>query len=59
MVYVFYRGDDVQFVGTAEECSSHFGINIRSIRWHASPTARRRADKDENTKRLYAEKVEV
>lgn len=58
-IYVFYRGEVVQFVGTDVECAQHFGINLRSIHWHATPTARRRANEGLDNKKLYAEKVEV
>lgn len=56
--YVFYRGESLQFVGTLDECAAHFGITAKSVRWHASPTARRRANEGLDNKQLYAEKVD-
>lgn len=58
-IYVFYRGESVQFVGTDSECSEHFGMNLRSVHWHATPTARRRANQGIDNNKLYAEKVEA
>lgn len=57
-IYVFYRGETVQFVGTDTECAEHFGMNVRSVHWHATPTARRRANEGVDNNKLYAEKVE-
>jgi hypothetical protein len=58
MIYVFYRGEEPVFVGVLRECMEHFGMNERSVRWHATPTARRRANQGIDNNRLYAEKVE-
>lgn len=40
--YVVYRGDDVLCVGTARECAERLGVSESSVRWLASPAARRR-----------------
>lgn len=58
-VYVFYKGDNLQFVGTADECAQHFNTDKRSISWYASPTALRSANNGVDNRRLYAEKVVI
>lgn len=57
-IYVFYRGDEVQFVGVERECIEHFNITRDHLKWLATPTARRRADKDPTAQRLCAEKID-
>ena len=54
--YVFYRGDDPVFTGTAEECAAHFNISVESVSWLASPASKRRAEAGGDD-RLYAERV--
>ena len=56
-IYVFYRGEEVVFVGDLEESIAHFGMNKKHITWLATGVARRRAEENPESRRLYAEKV--
>ncbi len=40
--YSLYKGDVLQGTGTAEELASQFGVSPKTIRWYASPAAKRR-----------------
>ena len=47
--YSLYKGDVLLGTGTAEQLANQFGVSPRTIRWYASPAARRR---DTGTRRV-------
>lgn len=57
-IYVFYRGDDVDFVGDQVESLDHYKTTLDHLRWLAAPVARRRAEKDPESRKLFAIKVD-
>ena len=56
--YAVYKGDEFIFVGTLEEVAEKLGVSTKSVKWMATPAAKRRADKPGSTK-MIIEKVEV
>lgn len=56
--YAVYKGDDFIFMGTLEEVAERLGVSTKSVKWMATPTAKKRADKPGSTK-MIVEKVEV
>lgn len=56
--YAVYKGDDFIFMGTLEEVAERFGVSTKSVKWMATPAAKKRADKPGSTK-MIVEKVEV
>lgn len=42
-----YRGDDVLFVGTLDECAEHLGVKRATIQFYLSPTYHRRVARRE------------
>jgi len=56
--YAVYKGDDFIFMGTLEEVAERLGVSIKSVKWMATPAAKKRADKPGSTK-MIVEKVEV
>lgn len=57
VVYVFYRGDDVQFVGTVDECVEHFNMTRKQVYWYATPANMRRVNSGVGSRQLYAVRV--
>ena len=57
-IYVFYRGDEVIFVGTIEECVVHFKIKREMVIGYATPSMRKRGDKP-GSNAMYAVKIKV
>lgn len=51
--YALWKGDQVLAIGTAKELAERFGVTVKTIRWLASPAARRR----DTGKRLVAERI--
>ena len=51
--YALYKGEELLCIGTAAELASRLGVTVRTIRWYASPTAKRR----DNGNRLVAERI--
>lgn len=56
--YGVYKGDEFIMVGSLEEVAEKLGVSKESVRWMASPVAKRRADKPGSTKMIVV-KVEV
>lgn len=56
--YGVYKGDEFIMVGSLEEVAKKLGVSEKSVKWMASPTAKRRADKPGSTKMIVV-KVEV
>lgn len=56
--YAVYKGDDFIFMGTLEEVAERLGVSTKSVKWMATPAAKKRADKPGSTK-MIVEKVEV
>lgn len=48
--YAIYKGDDLLFIGTIEECMEHFNVKRSTIRWWSYPVNHRRAAKGKNVK---------
>ena len=40
--YAMWKGDQLLAVGTAKELAERFGVTVKTIRWLASPAAKRR-----------------
>lgn len=40
--YALWKGDKVLAIGTAKELAERFCVSVKTIRWWASPAARRR-----------------
>lgn len=55
---MFYRGDDVDFVGDQVESLDHYKITLDHLRWLAAPTAKRRAEKSPESRKLFAIKID-
>lgn len=51
--YTLWKGDQVLAIGTAKELAERFGVTVKTIRWLASPAAKRR----DTGKRLVAERI--
>ena len=51
--YAMWKGDQVIAIGTAKELAERFGVTVKTIRWLASPAAKRR----DTGKRLVAERI--
>ena len=56
--YGVYKGDEFIMVGSLEDVAEKLGVSTKSVKWMASPAAKRRADKPGSTK-MIIEKVEV
>lgn len=39
-----YRGDEHVMVGTVAELAERMGVSRETVRWHATPSARRRTE---------------
>lgn len=57
-IYVFYRNEDVDFVGNMEESMSHYDTSKDHIQWLSTPTAKRRAEAKPESRKLYCIKVD-
>lgn len=40
--YAIWKGDECIAIGTAKELAKRFGVTVKTIRWWASPAAKRR-----------------
>lgn len=40
--YAIWKGDQCIAIGTAKELAKRFGVTVKTIRWYASPAAKRR-----------------
>lgn len=40
-LYVVYKGDEIVATGTLEECARKLHIQPSTMRWYATPSARR------------------
>lgn len=40
--FIVYKGDQMVAVGTAEDCAAILGVKPSTIRWHVTPTGRKR-----------------
>ncbi len=56
--YSVYKGDEFIFMGTLDEVAERLGVSTKSVKWMATPAAKKRADKPGSTK-MIVEKVEV
>lgn len=56
--YSVYKGDEFIFIGTLDEVAERLGVSTKSVKWMATPAAKKRADKPGSTK-MIVEKVEV
>jgi len=54
--FAVYRGDDLEFMGTAQECAEHLGVLPETVAWYTTPTARKR---QANRKRLGVTVIRV
>lgn len=50
--YAVYRGEKLLVIGSVSHCAQQLGIKEDTVRWLASPAAKRR----DNGKRMVAEK---
>ncbi|CEG02212.1 hypothetical protein BN1002_04542 [Bacillus sp. B-jedd] len=41
--YAVYKGDDLLVMGTARECAAELNVRPETIRWHSTPTGRKRS----------------
>lgn len=57
-IYVFYRGDDVDFVGDMQQSMDHYKSTKDHIQWLSTPTAKRRAEAKPESRKLYCVKVD-
>ena len=57
-IYVFYRGDDVDFVGDLEESMEHYDTSKNHIQWLSYPIAKKRAEENPESRKLYAIRVD-
>lgn len=42
--YVVLKGDQVLAIGTAYQIAQELGVSIKTVKWWASPVAKKRAD---------------
>ena len=42
--YAIYKGEELQFIGTVDECAAFRGVKPETIRWYSTPRGQRRAD---------------
>lgn len=56
--YVFYRGEDVDFVGDQQESMDHYGITKEHLQWLSYPIAKKRAEANPESRKLYAIRVD-
>ena len=57
-IYVFYRGEDVDFVGDQHESMAHYEITKEHLQWLSYPIAKKRAEANPDSRKLYAIKVD-
>jgi len=57
-IYVFYRGDDVDFVGDLSESMDHYKTSKEHIHWLSYPIAKKRAEAKPESRKLYAIRVD-
>ena len=43
--YAVYKGEELLAIGTARECACKIGVKEATIRWNATPSARKRVEK--------------
>ena len=48
--YAIYKGDDLLFIGTIEECMKRFNVTRKTIQWWSYPANYRRAEKGKKMK---------
>ena len=48
--YAVYRGDEFQFIGTAEECADRLGCSVNSFKFYLTPSYQRRLAKRKRPK---------
>lgn len=51
--YALYKGERILCIGTADELANRLGVTVKTIRWYASPAAKRK----DNGNRLVAERI--
>lgn len=59
VVYVVYRGDRPVYVGNMQECMAHFKVSPETVRYLATPAAKRRANDGIGSNALFALRVDV
>lgn len=55
-LYAAYRGDELVAIGTVEELAEILGVKPRTVRWYATPTGKKRAERSKRA-RLVVEKL--
>lgn len=48
--YAIYKGDDLLFIGTIEECVKRFNVKRETVKWWSYPASHRRAEKGKRVK---------
>jgi len=48
--YAVYKGEDLECMGTAQECAEILGISPETVVWYTYPTYQRRISKRKNPK---------
>lgn len=51
--YAVWKGDQCIAIGTAKELAKRFGVTVKTVRWWASPAAKRM----DNGKSKVAERI--
>lgn len=57
-IYVFYRGEDVDFVGDQQESMDHYQITKEHLQWLSYPIAKKRAEANPESRKLYCVRVD-
>ena len=57
-IYVFYRGDDVDFVGDQQESIDHYKITKEHLQWLSYQIAKKRAEAQPDSRKLFAIRVD-
>lgn len=55
-LYAAYRGDELVAIGTVEELAEVLGVKPRTVRWYATPSAKKLAERSKRA-RLVVEKL--
>lgn len=57
-VYAMYKGEECLAIGNIYELAKALNVKVNTIRWHSSPTYKRRLEK-KNKKRIENRRVLV
>lgn len=50
--YAVYKGDELQTIGTAQECADELGIKPETVRWYASAPSYLKRGKGSSNRRV-------